>query len=246
MGFGRFRCSVGKPMRRLLRWLVGDPFDDGLDALMKGEYEKAIERFTRALDEDPGRREALLYRGIAYLESGRAGEAVQDLTRYLERERTVEGYYHRAMAWMELRKLDRAEEDLSAALRLDPEDAEVWTVRGVVRALQERYAEALEDVDRAIELGHPDGWRNRAVVLERMGRLEEALQSWDRAVEARPEDPEIWARRGLLRLRLQRVEEGRRDLERAWRGRGKLNPELQNQVREALDRVQAASGGRHS
>lgn len=84
------------------------------------------------------------------------------------------------------------------------------------------------------------------MVLERMGRLEEALQSWDRAVEARPEDPEIWARRGLLRLRLQRVEEGRRDLERAWRGRGKLNPELQNQVREALDRVQAASGGRHS
>jgi tetratricopeptide (TPR) repeat protein len=218
-----------------------DDLGEGMQRLLRGEYEEAIERFTRVLERDPGNAQAWFHRGIAYLESGRPEAAIRDFTESLRRREEPEAYYNRAMAWLDLRDLERALADLDAVLRLNPEDAEAWNMRAIVEAERGNYARALRDIREAIERGHPSGFVNQATILERAGRLQEALASLDRAIEERPDDVMAWAKRGLLRERLGDLEGARRDLREAWRRRRKLEEEgreaLLARVEEALRRL---------
>ena len=155
----------------------------------------------------------------------------------------MEAHYNRAIAWLKRGDLVRAPADLDATLQVDPEDAEAWNVRAIVEAERGDYARALQDIERAIERGHPFGFVNRANILERAGRLREALASLDRAIADRPGDLLALAKRGLLRERLGDPEGARRDLREAWRRRRELEEEGQEallaQVEEALRRLGA-------
>ncbi|WP_322800346.1 tetratricopeptide repeat protein [Thermoflexus sp.] len=140
----------------ILEALFGkDDMGEGMQRLLQGEHEEAMERFTRVLERDPGNAQAWFHRGMAYLESGRPEAAIRDFTESLRRKEDPDTYYNRAMAWLDLRDLERALADLDAALRLDPEDAEAWNMRAIVEAERGDSARALQDIERAIERGHP-------------------------------------------------------------------------------------------
>ena len=93
----------------------------------------------------------------------------------------------------------------------------------------ERYDEALECLDKAIESdsNYARAWANRGDVLESLKRYEEALVSYDKAIELDEDDPWHWAKRGYLLNNLKHYEEafknpliGRSNLTRMIRGIG--------------------------
>lgn len=55
-----------------------DYFTRGLDYAKKGQYEKAIEDFSKAIDLDPKYGKAYMNRGIAYAKSGNSDKAAAD------------------------------------------------------------------------------------------------------------------------------------------------------------------------
>jgi tetratricopeptide (TPR) repeat protein len=66
----------------------------------------------------------------------------------------------------------------------------------------ERYEEALESCERAIEL-QPDyasAWNNKGIVLNELGRYEEALEAYDRIIELQPDFGTAWYNKGLCRI----------------------------------------------
>ena len=80
----------------------------------------------------------------------------------------------------------------------------------------ERYAEALECLNRALAL-QPTNFadlRNRAIVLKKLGRLPEALLSGEAALAVRPDDRDMQVEQALLLNELDRREEALACIER--------------------------------
>ena len=83
---------------------------------MKGEVDKAIDDFTRAIQYEPGYAEAYHERGNAYVLKGDFDHVLEDYTKVLELEPDCgQVYYNRALAWLQRREWDKARADLVAA-----------------------------------------------------------------------------------------------------------------------------------
>jgi len=84
-----------------------------------------------------------------------------------------------------------AVDDLTASLKLDPSDAEIYNERGAAYGKMKRREEALADFSKAIELRPGDFWpyNNRCLVYAELGRKEEAIRDCKKAAEI---DPKHW------------------------------------------------------
>ena len=96
--------------------------------------------------------------------------------------------------------------------------------RGETYRLMERYPEALEDFDRAIELDTKYDWAitSRALTYRSMKLYPEALEDFDRAIELNPKDDWAIALRGYTYRLMERYPEALQDFNRAI----ELNPKL--------------------
>ena len=228
----RLRAWLSAWFRRKRAW---DELLRGTWQAMTGEYAKAVKTLSKALKRDPHLGEAYLHRGIAYLEMDRVEETLQDLDRAVKLlPQEPMAYYNRALAWMAREDWGRAEADLEQAVDLAPEDAEAWNLLAIVRSQAGKVEEALEAIQQAIALGHPEGWRNRAIILEEAGRLDEALAAWETyARQGKREAVYARARRGLLLWQMGREAEAQEEVAWAWKHRRKLDPF----IRERLQKV---------
>jgi len=73
----------------------------------------------------------------------------------------------------------------------------------------DRYKEALECYDRAIELDsyNADIWVNKGCFLGVLGRAEEALKCFNKAIEIEVQKPEAWLNKGIALQELKRLED---------------------------------------
>jgi tetratricopeptide (TPR) repeat protein len=116
---------------------------------------------------------------------------------------------------MELRQYDKALDDFSKVIELEPKS---------VRALQERgwcyfnhlkqYDKALADFSRAIELEPKNAWawNARAYAYTLLGQHHKALADSTKAIELAPEHWGYWNRRGAAYLELRQYDKALADL----------------------------------
>src|SRR5690242_12465189 len=83
----------------------------------------------------------------------------------------------------QLGRLDEAQAQIGAALKLNPRDAGAWANQGNVLNLLGRGEEAVAAYDRALAL-QPDAgtWNNRGNALQGLNRRAEALASFEQAL----------------------------------------------------------------
>jgi len=98
-------------------------------------------------------------------------------------------------------------EDFGEAIALRPDDARAYAGRAAAKILLKRYADALADANRAIELA-PDAaaYGSRARIYQALGDPETALADYERAIALAPGRANTWRSRGLLYGRLGRVD----------------------------------------
>ena len=115
----------------------------------------------------------------------------------------------------------------------------------------ERYDEALESFDRAIELDSNDGeaWVMKGIVFYKLERYNEALASFDQASELDANHQSVWALRGYVLHHLKHYEEALVSFERAielysnhhlrWALRGDIlnNLKRYNEALKSFDRA---------
>lgn len=87
-------------------------------------------------------------------------------------------------AFARARDFRQAENAYAAALKLEPQDPDIWLDRAILRADNERYWDALDDVNRALTL-MPDmieALRLRGQIWTKLGNMSNARQDLTRAV----------------------------------------------------------------
>ena len=144
----------------ILLWFAAPVTDNALSANNvgvvynnKGEYEKALESFNKAIELDSGFPLAYNNRGWAYLELGQYDNAIIDCTKAIELDpRLAFAYSNRGLAYIRLGQFEQAISDCTRAIELDPGLALAYSNRGQAYINIGKYEEAIADLDKAVEL----------------------------------------------------------------------------------------------
>jgi tetratricopeptide (TPR) repeat protein len=104
----------------------------------------------------------------------------------------------------------------TAAIDQNPDFVAAWANRAVLRYGMGEIAEALSDLDAALQLSDDAELRmNRAIALQDLGRHREALADFDIAIaDVGADDPELLYRRGLSRYETHDLQGARADWSR--------------------------------
>lgn len=179
---------------------------------------KKIEYFTKALQLNPNLAEAYEKRAIHYYLQRRFDQAIQDYSRVIAlKPHRVNAYQMRGLAYLKkggdeglmaqidplassLSKsrvpesselLDRAIDDFSRAIELDPQLASAYSYRAEAFHLKGLTNEAIRDSTRAIDLGGSQqttgrAYTTRAKVYRQLGLSKLADEDFSKALELDP------------------------------------------------------------
>lgn len=173
-------------------------FNQAYTDLTSGQYENAVEKFTRAIESEGLRDEdlsrALMGRASAYGALGRHQLEIADYEAVVSIEpRSASAFNGRGVAHKRLGQYERALEDFDTAIRLDPHQDIYLLNRGGVYVELKRFVEAIRDLDTAIEIMPSNGlfWYSRGLIHEERGDLDRAKADFKQALTLSPEYPPI-------------------------------------------------------
>lgn len=124
------------------------------DAFLRmGDYESAIENFTKALEAGPASVDAFYGRGIAHMQRGELDLAIADFDAAVRiNPNFADGYYARGAAYRDKGDIAQTIADYGTAVALDPQDPEYVGSRGYAHFYSGDYNKAADDLSRAVEL----------------------------------------------------------------------------------------------
>jgi len=165
----------------------------------KGELDKALQYYNRAIELKPDDKPSIYNRAVLYGDLKMFDLALQDYTRAIElRPNFVQAYCNRGAIFSKLRDYDRAIIDCNKAIELQPGFTNAYSNRGNVYKELQDYECAIRDFNRAIELnpGLAEAYNNRGLVYDDMKDYERALADFSQAIELKPNFVEAYVNRG--------------------------------------------------
>jgi tetratricopeptide (TPR) repeat protein len=162
-------------------------YDEGIQQLNNGNYEQAIESFSKALRLSLGDlADVLLQRGLAYASMGDYVRALADMDASLEQDsRRMETYNERGNVLRFLERFREALQDFSTALYMDD--------------------------------GFTEARYNRALCYEELGMFQEAVQDLTQVIAQNPTLAQAYEARGRIYAQLKTYEAAITDLQRYLR-----------------------------
>lgn len=180
----------------------GDAFEDALSWQAQGGAEAA--RHCAAV--------ALLYNNQPEAAAVRLEQLAQDM-RLQPPGRRAEVVAQAGRAWMQGRELSRAVAAYTTALELSPDNPEIWIDRAEAYASAANYWEAIDDLNRAVDLDRRrvDAYTFRAAAYRLVNEYGLAMEDANRAVELNPRVADAWLERAILNRLRSDVPAARRD-----------------------------------
>jgi len=160
----------------------------GLEAHESGNYELAINSYTRCID-------------------------LGDLTV----SNLAAAYFNRANGYYDIGDFDQAILDYDDVIRLDLSAADAYTNRGLAYIKIDNHKQAIREFDMAISAdpGFFPAYHNRCLALALMGRSKEALLDCNYSLRLIPNNPLSLDSRALAYWQLDEHDKARQDLEHA-------------------------------
>lgn len=202
-------------------------------AAYAAQTEQHANRLARVID----------LRAVGLIEDGAHAEAAPLLSEALELCPQLRSLWlHRALARTGLELYEDALADLAQCVEMDSSDADVHFLRAKLSLLAGNLDGARRATDQALSLrqDHPEGrelrktmsecadvYSDEATKLILLGSPADAVSNLTHAMSLRPDDPNLYMRRGAARRQNGQLLEAARDLETAIRKSGGKHPECQ-------------------
>lgn len=154
-------------------------------------FDEALSDFDRALQLDPKQDQAHFGRGLALGRLGKVAEGIAALTTYiaLHPDSSV-AYTKRGVRHLWAGDDAAAEQDLSKALALNPQNAEAHDDIGVVFARQQEYDRAIDHFTQTVTIDptYLKGFHNLGMAYYLSGRDTLALFAVEQALSLNPNE----------------------------------------------------------
>jgi tetratricopeptide (TPR) repeat protein len=194
----------------------------GRAALLAGNADEAIRLFTRAISEGALNRVnkavTLNLRGRAYLSKGQIDVALDDLNESLKLDDTVDARFNRATLYLALYRFSDSIDDLTRAIALGAQGADVFAERGHAHVYAGQLDLALQDLNEAIKRQPNYGfaYRTRGHAYLSLHQDDKAIADETRAVALDPKDMEAyWLRAYAYRYRKKAMDKAIADYNHA-------------------------------
>ena len=197
---------------------------EGVDA------EKAINDYESALRINP--HHTLALHNLAVL-SKKGANSTDYIDRAIDSDSTMlSPYLERAFQRMQSAFWKGALQDYDAAIRIEPNDPEIFLNRGYVREKMGDPQGAYADYTKAVTLDENFGkaWLNRGNVLTKLGRFREAVEDYSAAITYDAEYAAAYHNRAVAREKLKQREEACADLKKAEELGMKVDEKLRSSV----------------
>jgi tetratricopeptide (TPR) repeat protein len=131
----------------------------GAENYTKGNYDQAIEHFTKAIELNPGDAEAYVNRGSAYASKQNQTQSLADYNKALEiNPDFAEAYTGRgAISYMQ-KDYEKAVEDFTLAIDHKPDFAGAYFNRGLAYNDMKEKDKAIADFKKVLELDSQSYW----------------------------------------------------------------------------------------
>lgn len=121
--------------------------------LLDDDPEYAIDLLTQALELDKDNKNALLYRGIAYMRCENAADALSDFNNVLKLDpQLIRAYYSIGRVYSNTNQIELALENFNKALAINPESIPVYLGIARMYAMQTDFDKAIYNVDMALKI----------------------------------------------------------------------------------------------
>jgi tetratricopeptide (TPR) repeat protein len=226
------------------------PFENALKLQNSSDYSKAIEIFSEILKDIE--RERAVHRcdenfiiehevnsietlcffnlgvNLQYLKKHPKAIAFYEKSIFLaerfgfEDDFIAGNYNNRGSNYHELKQYERAIEDYSRAMELNPKCATAYTNRGVTYAKLKQHEKAIGDYNKAIEMNpeYADAYNNRGLSYAKLKQHEKAIEDYGKAIEMNPNFAKPYNNRSITYHELRQYETAIEDCSKAI----ELNP----------------------
>ena len=156
---------------------------EGLSAYERGELDRALRMYDKAMELDPDNAQTLAYRAVIHLQKPETyDDAIVDATRAIELDPNLaRAYVNRATALVDMGHSEYARVAVMSKITSRPGTA--WTLPP-----EERVERAIADATRAVELdpNMPDAYFVRAHAQMDVGRSEMAVDDFSLVLDSDP------------------------------------------------------------
>lgn len=132
--------------------------DDGIELVYKGEFNKAIENFTKSIELKNDWEIPYFYRAVSYQALEEFDNAMIDYSKALSiNDRMTDAYYNKAKITLSRKDIpnpdiNKAIEDLNKALELDEKFVDALFAMAAAYKKLEDYHKALEYLEKLLEI----------------------------------------------------------------------------------------------
>jgi eukaryotic-like serine/threonine-protein kinase len=170
----------------------------GMVAQGTGKYEQAIAEFQKAAQSQPTQDAAVAGLAQAYQSLNRVEDAEQAYQAAIALRPTYwAGYNRLGTFYLRHGKLDKAGEMYTQVISLAPGSFIGYTNLGITRVQQGRYAEAIEPLERSVEIRKTgEATSNLATAYFQQKQYNEAAKFFEEAAALDPGNYELWGNLG--------------------------------------------------
>jgi tetratricopeptide (TPR) repeat protein len=199
----------------------------GISHSFSEEWEYAIEKFTRALEQmqnienkisNFSKAQVLIFRGNARSAQGDLLGALTDADKAIQIEpNNASSYISRSLIRIRKHNEQGALADINTAIKLAPQSSQPYLNRGIIHGLYLQDSSGIKDVNKFIQLNpkEADGYSIRGSIRIGRGDFTGELSDLEKAIELNPKDYLTYSQRGSYRCQKGDIRGGIADLDKA-------------------------------
>ena len=161
-------------------------FDNGVLLFKKGQYQNAIDAFSKLIELAPGHADAYKNRGVSYMKQEKYDLAIKDFQMAKELFPELKGLYSNlGVAWYYKKEYKKAIESYDIEIEMAPENYIAYFNRALCLAELNKDDEAFEDLEKTLNLKPGFYWAicYKADLLAQKGNTAKAIETYKEAIK---------------------------------------------------------------
>ncbi len=183
-------------------------FDTGVLLFKQGQYQAAIDSFSKLIEIKPDNADAYKNRGVSYMKQEKFDQAIKDFQKAKELFPELKGLYSNlGVAWYYKKEYQKAINNYNIEIEMAPENPVAYFNRALCLAELNRNSEALDDLAKTLIIQPDFYWAicYKADLLALEGDDAKAAEAYEEAIKQ--DSKNTYAIKQLSRLRQKLKEE---------------------------------------
>ncbi|GHV89343.1 hypothetical protein AGMMS50267_17030 [Spirochaetia bacterium] len=177
-------------------FIMGDKSDyieNGNYYYNNGNFQEAIDAYSKAIESDPCYGVSYLNRGLAYEKQKDYSKAIIDFTHIFSLKDSylyAEAYVYRARVLYKIKEYDKAISDCKSAIKIDPSFEESFIILGTIYQEIGKDKESIQCFSKAILLDSENNlaFMFRGDIYKKLGRYKNAISDYKAVLELDPKN----------------------------------------------------------